>query len=77
MDIPQQGKKILLLEAFYGGSHKQLADYLKDMLIRKGHTCDCITMTDKKWHWRMRTSSLYFAQKLNQRMEEDINLSYE
>jgi len=58
---------VLLLEPFYGGSHKQLVDYLKQVLIRDG-SCDVhmLTMSDKKWHWRMRTSALYFSQQISQ-----------
>ena len=63
--MPKKSKKqILLLEAFNGGSHKQMMDYLKDVICRNGHSCHSIEMSDKKWHWRMRTSSLYFSQQL-------------
>lgn len=54
----ESNKSILLLEPFYGGSHKQLLDVLFCLLAPR---CEKICMTDKKWHWRMRTSSFYFA----------------
>ncbi|XP_065053206.1 tRNA-queuosine alpha-mannosyltransferase-like isoform X2 [Rhopilema esculentum] len=54
-------KSILFLEAFHGGSHKQLIDLLENNFCDK---CDVFCMSDKKWHWRMRTGSLYFARTI-------------
>ena len=53
--------KILYLEPYYGGSHKQLIT-----LLQREYGGDVYSLPASKWHWRMRTSALYFAEQLPQ-----------
>ncbi|XP_035208965.1 glycosyltransferase-like domain-containing protein 1 isoform X1 [Stegodyphus dumicola] len=55
------GKRILLIEPFYGGSHKQVIDLIYCLFpsISSIHT-----MPAKKWHWKALTSPLHLAQTI-------------
>jgi glycosyltransferase involved in cell wall biosynthesis len=49
--------KILFLESFFGGSHKEFALGFK---AHSRHDVTLVTLPDRFWKWRMRGSALYF-----------------
>ncbi|XP_071957428.1 tRNA-queuosine alpha-mannosyltransferase-like isoform X1 [Antedon mediterranea] len=61
--------RVLLIEAFYAGSHSQLIDTLGKGL--EGCAVK-YTLPGKKWHWRARTSALYFSEVISPSQEYRI-----
>ncbi len=62
MDIPSPNitLKILVLEPYYGGSHKSFLKGLKQLPFE----FEFMTLPARKWKWRMRLAAPYFAEKL-------------
>ena len=52
---------VLILEPFYSGAHRAFIDHLRR---RIGGQTRLIATPGKKWQWRMRTSGLYFADRV-------------
>lgn len=50
--------KILFLESFFGGSHKDFAVGFK---AHSCHDITLVTLPDRFWKWRMRGAALYFV----------------
>ena len=57
-----QSRKILILEPYYGGSHKVFIEGLRRHLP---DSFDLLTSPARKWKWRMRLSAPYLAEKLH------------
>ncbi|XP_076048623.1 uncharacterized protein LOC143029683 isoform X2 [Oratosquilla oratoria] len=62
--VPEEAR-ILVIEPFFGGSHKQLIETIsKDEDLWSSQDFAIFTLPSKKWHWRARTSALFFNQKI-------------
>lgn len=53
--------KILFLEPFFGGSHRDVALGFKSF---SRHEVTLVTLPDRFWKWRMRGAALYFVNKV-------------
>ena len=54
--------KILFLESFYGGSHRDFADGL---VQNSKHDIQLHTLPSRFWKWRLRGAALFFAELIN------------
>ena len=61
--------KILFLESFFGGSHRDFVLGLKEY---SRHKIDILSLPAKNWKWRMRGSALYFIQQIKTIDEYDL-----
>ncbi len=55
--------KILILESYYGGSHKAFLDGWKK---HSGQDFTLLTLPPSKWKWRMRHAAISFARQVNE-----------
>lgn len=55
--------KILVLESYYGGSHKAFLDGWR---ADSTHEFTLLTLPPTKWKWRMRHAAITFAQQVNE-----------
>ncbi len=61
--------KILFIEPFYGGSHKDFADGL---VKHSTHYFDLYTLPARFWKWRMRGAALHFSELIRNPSEYDL-----
>lgn len=64
--------RILYLEPFYGGSHRDFADGL---IEHSRHSYDLYTLPARFWKWRMRGAALYFARAVPNPRNYDLVLT--
>jgi glycosyltransferase involved in cell wall biosynthesis len=61
--------KILFLEPFFGGSHK---DFALGFAAHSSHDVDLVTLPDRFWKWRMQGASLYFVNQIKNISQYDL-----
>lgn len=59
LSVKESESKLLVIEPFYCGSHKQLVDLLVSSY--DSSSVQLVTMPGKKWPWRARTSALWLS----------------
>lgn len=70
--IDARSTAILVIEPFFGGSHKQLIETLmKHSVFGVVDDVTLCTLADKKWKWRLRSSSFHFASTIPTRPSTD------
>ncbi len=70
--LENNGMKILFLEPFYGGSHKDFALGFQSVCP---HEVTLVTLPDRFWKWRMRGAALYFARTVSDMASYDLILA--
>jgi len=67
--------RILALEAYDGGSHKQ---FLDGLIGHSSHRFTRLSLPARKWKWRMRGAAIYFAQQIEamKLVGEDIDVIF-
>lgn len=58
---------ILLIEPFFGGSHRVFAEGLAH---HSSHSFEMLTLPDCNWDWRMRGSAMHIAKILNNLLQK-------
>lgn len=53
-------KSFLVIEPFYGGSHKE---FVKGLVEYSSHKIDVVTMPGVNWKWRLDGSAIFFARQ--------------
>lgn len=61
--------RVLYLEPFYGGSHRDVAD---NIVRHSAHEITLLTLPARFWKWRMRSASLWFARRIDQPASYDL-----
>jgi glycosyltransferase involved in cell wall biosynthesis len=64
--------KILFLEPFYGGSHREFANGL---VAHSAHEIHLVTLPARWWKWRMRGAALHFSREVRDPEPYDLLLT--
>jgi glycosyltransferase involved in cell wall biosynthesis len=55
------GRRVLVLEPYFGGSHRAVLEALLPRLADAGWAADTLTLPARKWKWRMRGAAITMA----------------
>jgi glycosyltransferase involved in cell wall biosynthesis len=69
--MPSANPSLLLLEPYYGGSHRAFLEGLQRQLP---FSCNLLTLPARKWKWRMRLAAPLFADELHKSTPVDAVL---
>lgn len=61
--------RVLYLEPFHGGSHKDFADGLRRNSV---HSIDLLSLPARFWKWRMRGAALHFVRSIDSNVSYDV-----
>jgi glycosyltransferase involved in cell wall biosynthesis len=64
--------RILFLEPFFGGSHK---DFAKGLIEHSRHDFDLLTLPARFWKWRIRGAALHFYKQIEKPAKYDLILA--
>lgn len=66
-------QKIVVVEPFYGGSHKQWTDGVISLFQDLGHEVTLLSLPSRHWKWRMYGAANFLAEKfLELNLEPDV-----
>jgi glycosyltransferase involved in cell wall biosynthesis len=65
-------RRLLVLEPYFGGSHKAVLDALIPALEPLGWHSDVLTLPARKWKWRMRGSAITMAAEATRMHDEGV-----
>ena len=70
-----RAQQVVLVEPFYGGSHKQFIDLLvSEVIAPRGAEVLTVTLPAKKWHWSMRTAALCVSRRIPRQLPPGTTL---
>jgi glycosyltransferase involved in cell wall biosynthesis len=66
-------KRVLFIEPYDGGSHRA---FREGWIKRSRHQFESFTLPARFWKWRMRGAAAWFADILNQRLQDPVDLIF-
>jgi glycosyltransferase involved in cell wall biosynthesis len=59
-------RRLLVLEPYFGGSHRAVLEALLPALERDGWSADVLSLPARKWKWRMRGAAITMADQVRE-----------